>query len=106
MTWKDPLARIARGRRRRAAPAVSAGGELTCQELVELVTDYLEGALSPDDRLRFEAHLDGCGGCRAYLDQMRATILAAGGAADADLDPAMRQRLMDSFRDWRSSRDV
>jgi anti-sigma factor RsiW len=85
---------------------VSGGGELTCQELVELVTDYLEGALSSDDQHRFEAHLDGCDGCRAYLEQTRATILAVGGVNDADLDPAMRQRLMDSFRDWKSSRDV
>jgi anti-sigma factor RsiW len=106
MTWKDPLGRIARRRRRRAAPAGPGGGELTCQELVELVTDYLEGALSSDDRHRFEAHLDGCGGCRAYLVPMRGTILAVGGVAGADLDPAMRERLMDSFRDWRSSRDV
>jgi predicted anti-sigma-YlaC factor YlaD len=85
---------------------VSGGGELTCQELVELVTDYLEGALSSDDQHRFEAHLDGCGGCRAYLEQMRGTILAVGGVTDADLEPAMRERLMDSFQDWRSSRDV
>jgi anti-sigma factor RsiW len=80
--------------------------ELTCQELVELVTNYLEGALSSDDQHRFEVHIDGCGGCRAYLEQMRGTILAVGGVTDADVDPAMRERLMDSFRDWRSSRDV
>jgi len=106
MTWKDRLGRIARGRRGRAAPAVPGGGELTCQELVELVTDYLEGALSSGDQHRFEAHLEGCDGCEAYLEQMRGTILAVGGVAGADLDPAMRERLMDSFRGWRSRRDV
>ena len=106
MTWKEPLGRIARGRRRRAAPAGPGGGELTCQELVELVTDYLEGALSCDDQHRFEAHLEGCDGCRAYLEQTRTTILAVHGVTEADLDPAMRERLMDSFRDWRSSRDA
>ena len=106
MTWKDRFDRIARGERRRAASTVPGGGELTCQELVELVTDYLEGALSSDDQHRFEAHLEGCDGCRAYLEQMRGTILAVGGVADADLDPAMRERLMDSFRDWRSRPDV
>jgi anti-sigma factor RsiW len=49
---------------------------LTCQELVELVTDYLEDALPAADRERFEAHLDGCPGCRAYLSQVRATLEA------------------------------
>ena len=51
-----------------------AGSDVTCRELVELVTDYLEGALDLDDRARFEAHLDSCEGCRAYLSQMRTTI--------------------------------
>jgi len=55
-----------------------ASSDLTCRELVELVTDYLEGALDPGDRARFEGHLDRCAGCRAYLGQMRATIWAAG----------------------------
>jgi len=106
MTWKDRWGRIARGRPGPAARTEPDSAELTCQELVELVTDYLEGALSSDDQHRFEAHLDGCGGCRAYLEQMRRTILAVGGIAGADLDPAMRERLMASFRDWRSRRDV
>ena len=52
--------------------------ELACRELVELVTEYLEGRLSPTERLRFEAHLVGCSGCRAYLDQMRATLRVLG----------------------------
>jgi anti-sigma factor RsiW len=47
---------------------------MTCQELVELVTDYLEDALTPEERERFEAHLDDCPGCRAYVEQMRVTI--------------------------------
>jgi anti-sigma factor RsiW len=106
MNWKDAWGRIARGQRGDVARAEPDSAELTCRGLVELVTDYLEGALSSDDQHRFEAHLDGCGGCRAYLEQMRGTILAVGGVAGADLDPAMRERLMDSFRDWRSRRDV
>jgi hypothetical protein len=105
MTWRDRLGRIARGQRDDRPRPEPDGAGLTCQELVELVTDYLEGALSPHDRRRFEAHLEGCGGCRAYLEQMRGTILAVGGVGGADLDPAMRERLMDSFRDWRSGRD-
>ncbi|MDQ5874162.1 MAG: zf-HC2 domain-containing protein, partial [Actinomycetota bacterium] len=45
--------------------------ELTCRELVELVTDYLEGGLTPEDRMRFEEHLLICEGCSAYVDQVR-----------------------------------
>jgi anti-sigma factor RsiW len=74
---------------------------LTCQEVVELVTAYLDGALPPDDRLRFETHLDGCPGCGAYLDQMVKTISTVGGLAGTDLDPVMRDRLIEAFRTWR-----
>ena len=52
--------------------------DLTCQEVVELVTAYLDDALLPDDRERFEEHLVFCDGCQNYLDQMRGTIKAAG----------------------------
>ena len=65
--------RIRRWRSRRAA-----GGNLTCNELVEIVTDYLEGALSASDRDRFEGHIEGCDGCRAYLEEMRQTIVLVG----------------------------
>jgi anti-sigma factor RsiW len=106
MSWTDALGRLARRRRRNGAPAATEGGELVCEELVELVTGYLEDALSRGDRRRFEAHLRGCEGCSAYLEQMRGTILAVGGAAAPDLDPVIRERLMVAFRDWRSSRDV
>ena len=106
MTWKDRWGRIAGRRPGHVAGAAPDGAELTCQELVELVTDYLEGALSSGDRHRFEAHLDDCGGCRAYLEQIRGTILAVGGVAAEGLDPAIGERLMASFRDWRSGRDV
>ena len=56
--------------------------DLTCQQLVELVTDYLEDALGPRERARFEAHVAGCEGCDAYLDQMRATIALLRSLAD------------------------
>jgi anti-sigma factor RsiW len=75
--------------------------ELTCQELVELVTDYLEDALSPADRLRFEDHLGICPGCATYLDQMRMTIQAAGHISEESLDPAVRDQLLDLFRNWK-----
>jgi anti-sigma factor RsiW len=74
--------------------------ELTCQELVELVTDYLEGALAPDERARFEAHLDGCGGCRSHLAQMRHTLAALRGTAGLEARPDVAV-LLDAFRDWK-----
>jgi anti-sigma factor RsiW len=75
--------------------------ELTCQELVELVTDYLEDALPPADRLRFEDHLGSCPGCATYLDQMRITIQAAGHISEESLDPVVRDQLLDLFRNWK-----
>jgi Putative zinc-finger len=78
-------------------------GELTCRELVKLVTDYLEGALSEHDRLRFEDHLRGCEGCTTYLEQIRETIALAGQIDEESLDPAAREELLAAFRDW--SRD-
>ena len=77
--------------------------ELTCQELVEIVSDYLEGALPPDERQRFDAHLEECEGCRRYLDQMRTTIRVVGSVSEVDLDPAARDRLLQLFRDWNRS---
>jgi anti-sigma factor RsiW len=79
--------------------------ELTCQELVEVITDYLEGALPAGDALRFEEHLRGCRGCRTYLDQMRRTIELTGRLSEASIPPPVRDRLLRAFRRWRSSRD-
>jgi anti-sigma factor RsiW len=76
--------------------------ELVCQEVVELVTDYLEGALSPADRRRFEAHLAGCPHCTEYLAQMRETIRLAGRIAPEDLTPQMHTDLTDLYRRWRA----
>lgn len=75
---------------------------LVCQEVVELVTDYLEGALSPADRRRFEAHLAGCPHCTEYLAQMRETIRLAGRIAPEDLTPQMHTDLTELYRRWRS----
>lgn len=76
--------------------------ELSCQELVELVTDYLEGALPPSDRRRFEAHLAVCTGCRNYLDQMRRTIALSGTLTEESLSEPMKQDLLDLFRSWKA----
>ena len=76
--------------------------QLSCQELVELVTDYLEGALPPPERARFDAHIAGCDGCRAYLEQIRVTIRLSGTLRPEQLDPAAEKALLETFRDWKS----
>ena len=58
---------------------------LSCQELVELVTEYLEGVLGEADRTRFDAHLSSCPGCRTYLDQMRTTLEVSGRVREDDV---------------------
>jgi anti-sigma factor RsiW len=76
-------------------------GDLTCQEFVELVTEYLEGAMSPDEERRFAAHLDDCDYCLEYLAQMRQTIRVLGRLTEDDIAPAARARLLATFRDWK-----
>jgi anti-sigma factor RsiW len=80
----------------------SSSPALVCQEVVEVVTDYLEGALSPTDHRRFEAHLVGCEHCTEYLAQIRETIRLAGRLTPDDLTPAMRTDLTDLYRRWRA----
>jgi anti-sigma factor RsiW len=75
--------------------------DLVCQEVVELVSDYLEGALSRADRRRFKAHLRKCPNCTNYLEQMRATIRATGSLHPDDLTPEVRQEFTELFRRWR-----
>ncbi len=77
--------------------------ELVCRELVELVTGYLEGALSRRDRKRFERHITGCDGCTAYLDQMRRTIEATGRLTEEQVSEDARRELLAAFRDWKAS---
>lgn len=74
---------------------------LTCQELVELVTDYIEDALAPTERRRVAGHLAACSGCRVYLDQMRHTIRAAGQIPEESIAPEAKERLLDAFRAWK-----
>jgi anti-sigma factor RsiW len=77
--------------------------ELSCQELVELVTDYLEGALPEELRERFDAHIEHCSGCQTYLEQMRATIRATGTLTAESLSPEAERTLLVAFRGWRDS---
>jgi anti-sigma factor RsiW len=76
--------------------------ELACQQVVELVTDYLEGAMSRADRRRFEGHLAGCPHCTEYLAQIRETIRLAGRVTPDDLTPQMTTDLTDLYRRWRT----
>jgi len=76
---------------------------LTCQELVELVTAYLEGTLPAADRARFEAHLAGCAGCRNYLEQMRRTIATLGKLTEETIPAGDRDTLLDLFRNWKQA---
>ena len=76
---------------------------LTCIELVELVTDYLEGDLDDDERARVEAHLAACDACTAYIDEMRVTIAVVGRIEVDDLSDAARSELMHAFRNWTRS---
>lgn len=73
---------------------------MRCRELVELVTAYLEGALSPADRMRFDAHLAQCDGCTTYLDQMRRTIELTGTLRIEDVSPEAERLLLQTFRNW------
>jgi anti-sigma factor RsiW len=77
--------------------------QLSCQEFVELVTDYLEGALSPEEAARFEDHIGRCTGCAAYLDQIRETIGLTGRLTPESLSPEAERELLHAFRDWRSA---
>jgi anti-sigma factor RsiW len=75
---------------------------LRCQELVELVTDYLEAALPAPERARFDAHIAGCDDCTAYLEQMRTTIVLTGRLRVEELPPESVEPLLEAARDWRS----
>jgi anti-sigma factor RsiW len=76
--------------------------DIVCQQAVELVTDYLEGALSRRDRRRFEAHLRACPNCTAYLEQIRLTIELAGHIETEEFTPEARRELSDLYRRWRN----
>jgi anti-sigma factor RsiW len=73
---------------------------LSCQELVELVTDYLEGALDERDLRAFDAHLAACDGCTEYLEQMRTTIRLVGTLNPKDLSKDAETVLLEAFRGW------
>jgi anti-sigma factor RsiW len=74
---------------------------LVCRELVELVTDYLEGTLSRRDRARFDAHIAACPHCTQYLAQFRETLRLTGMLREGDVSPEAAQALLAEFRNWK-----
>jgi anti-sigma factor RsiW len=86
---------LSRFRRRTRFP-----GDLPCRDLVELVTDYLEGALEPSESARFEAHIAACEACTMYLRQMRETLELLGEITPDSLSPAAEAELRAAFRGW------
>jgi anti-sigma factor RsiW len=75
--------------------------ELTCKELVEVVTDYLEGEMPAEQRLLFEEHIAWCDWCQTYVDQMRETVRLTGTLLEEDVEPEARDALLEVFRDWK-----
>jgi predicted anti-sigma-YlaC factor YlaD len=80
--------------------------EMSCKEIVELVTEYLEGTLPSVQIERFEAHLEMCEGCANYLDQMRRTIELTRRLTEDSLSSAARAALLDVFRDWKAGQNL
>lgn len=76
--------------------------ELTCRELVELVTAYLDGTLPAGECARFEAHLETCPYCGTYIEQMRATIRILGRLTEERIAPEARNELLERFRAWKA----
>jgi anti-sigma factor RsiW len=74
---------------------------MTCRQVVELMTEYLDGALSPEDRARFEDHLAGCDGCRAYLAEMRTTREVVGRLAHEPIPKSVENELLKAFKAWK-----
>jgi len=77
--------------------------DLTCKELVELVTEYFDGALVERDRERFEEHIVFCAGCENYLEQMRTTVDVVGALGERDLPDVMADQLLAAFRGWKTA---
>ena len=73
---------------------------LSCREIVQLATEYLEGTMPPEARLRFERHIAICPPCRGFLGQMRETLRVSSELAEESISPETREALLQAFRDW------
>ncbi|HEX2713014.1 MAG TPA: zf-HC2 domain-containing protein [Candidatus Acidoferrales bacterium] len=76
---------------------------MSCKELVELITEYLEGTLPPEDKARFEQHLAFCDWCRIYLQQMRLTIQTLGKLSEESIPEDVKAELVEVFRTWKKT---
>ena len=76
---------------------------MSCQEVVELVTEYLDAALDADEAALFEQHVNFCDGCDWYLDQMRSTVATVGRISEDEVPPETRDKLLTAFREWKRS---
>jgi anti-sigma factor RsiW len=85
----------------RRSEAALAVDDITCREVLELLTEYLEGALAPPTKLAVAAHLDGCEGCRRYLEQLNASIVATAELREDIVPAEVRETLLAAFRTWR-----
>ena len=85
---------------------MSGPEDLTCRELVELVTDYLDHRLAVEEHVQLEQHLVLCTGCRNHLDQMGSTLRVLRTVPEEELRPEALEELMDAFRDWRADREA
>jgi predicted anti-sigma-YlaC factor YlaD len=75
--------------------------QLNCQEVVELVTDYLEQALLPEMKAKFDEHIAECPGCDTYLEQVQQTILMLRKLTEQQMFPETKQELLEIFRNWK-----
>jgi hypothetical protein len=78
--------------------------EMTCEQLVELVTSYLEGKMELPERAKFEQHVLYCGGCAAYLQQFRQQLRVSGTLKETDVATPVREDLLEAFRRWKARR--
>jgi hypothetical protein len=74
---------------------------ISCQEVVELVNDYLERSLTPHEASLFEQHVNFCDGCDWYLEQIRTTISTVGRVTEEEVPPEAREKLLGAFREWK-----
>jgi predicted anti-sigma-YlaC factor YlaD len=81
---------------------VSVEASISCREVVELLSDYLDGALAEPERVRVDEHLTGCDGCTLVLDELRETIRLTGMLTVEHLNDTQRATLLDAFRDWKT----
>jgi anti-sigma factor RsiW len=77
-----------------------ATDDMSCAELVERITEYLEGAMSPAELRRVEAHLAYCDGCVSHLEQMRIAVRLVRAQPPERSSPALEERLAAAFREW------